>query len=181
MLWPPATTMPAAAQARSPPCRMPRMVSCGSTLIGMPTMASANSGRAPIAYRSDSALVAAMRPKSNGSSTIGMKKSVVATIAWRSSRRYTAASSLVSRPPSSSAGAGSAGIPRSSSESTPGAILQPQPPPWASEVRRGGASAGEGAGDCACVAMPTSPAETPMAEGSRSRTYQGTIDAPYWV
>ena len=30
------------------------------------------------------ALVAAMRPKSYGSSTIGMKKSVVATIAWSS-------------------------------------------------------------------------------------------------
>ena len=68
-------------QTVSPPRRIRRIVSAGSTSIGMPTIASANSGVAPIAYRSDSALVAAMRPKSNGSSTIGMKKSVVATIA----------------------------------------------------------------------------------------------------
>ena len=47
----------------------------------MPTSASANSGVPPIAYTSEIALVAAMAPKSNGSSTIGMKKSVVATIA----------------------------------------------------------------------------------------------------
>ena len=57
------------------------MVSTGSRSIGMPTSASANSGVAPIAYTSESALVAAIAPKSNGSSTIGMKKSVVATIA----------------------------------------------------------------------------------------------------
>ena len=43
-----------------------------------------------------------MRPKSNGSSTIGMKKSVVATSAWLSFSRYTAASSPVSVPTSSS-------------------------------------------------------------------------------
>ena len=35
-----------------------------------------------------------MRPKSNGSSTIGMKKSVVATSACSSFRRYTAAFNL---------------------------------------------------------------------------------------
>jgi len=41
-------------------------------------------GLPPIAWTSDNALVAAMRPKSNGSSTIGMKKSVVATKKARS-------------------------------------------------------------------------------------------------
>ena len=57
------------------------MVSTGSLSIGIATSASANSGVPPIAYTSEIALVAAMAPKSNGSSTIGMKKSVVATIA----------------------------------------------------------------------------------------------------
>jgi selenium donor protein len=47
-------------------------------LVGMPTSASAMIGVPPIAYTSEIALVAAMRPKSKGSSTIGMKKSVVA-------------------------------------------------------------------------------------------------------
>src|SRR5258707_1140662 len=50
------------------------------------------------------ALVAAIAPKSNGSSTIGMKKSVVATIACVAFRRYTAAASLVSIPTRSSLG-----------------------------------------------------------------------------
>ena len=40
------------------------MTSCGSTLMGMPTIASAMIGVPPMAYTSDSALVAAMRPKS---------------------------------------------------------------------------------------------------------------------
>ena len=108
------------------------MVSCGRVLIGMPTMASANSGRAPIAYRSDNALVAAMRPKSNGSSTMGMKKSVVATIACRSSRRHRgvvaglAANQQFGR-------CGKCWNAAQRSLSTPGAILQPQPPPCARE------------------------------------------------
>jgi len=46
------------------------------------------------------ALVAAIRPKSKGSSTIGMKKSVVAMMQVPSSRRHTAASSPVSVPTS---------------------------------------------------------------------------------
>lgn len=64
MLWPPATGMPASLQTDSPPRRMSAMTPCGSTLIGMPTMASAMIGVPPMAYTSDSALVAAMRPKS---------------------------------------------------------------------------------------------------------------------
>ncbi len=74
------------------------MVSSGSLLMGMPTTASARMGVAPMAYTSDSALVAAMRPKSRASSTMGMKKSVVTTMACDSLSLYTAASSLLSVP-----------------------------------------------------------------------------------
>ena len=113
------------------------MVAVLSTLTGMPTSASAMIGRPPIAYTSEMALVAAMRPKSYGSSTMGMKKSVVAISACSSLSWYTAASSEVSMPTSSSGGSGSRAVPLRISDSTPGAILQPQPPPWDSEVRRG--------------------------------------------
>ena len=54
------------------------MVAVDKTETGMPTRASAMIGRPPMAYTSLIALVAAMRPKSKGSSTMGMKKSVVA-------------------------------------------------------------------------------------------------------
>jgi hypothetical protein len=66
---------------------MRRITSTGSLSIGMPTSASAMIGVPPIAYTSEMALVAAMRPKSYGSSTIGMKKSVVATSACSSLSR----------------------------------------------------------------------------------------------
>src|SRR5437899_10914667 len=46
-----------------------------------------------MAYKSENALVAAMRPKSYGSSTIGVKKSTVATIARSGATWNTAASS----------------------------------------------------------------------------------------
>ena len=84
MVWPPAMGMPAWAQMVSPPFNMRPMVSTGSLLIGMPTRASAMMGVPPMAYTSEMALVAAMRPKSNGSSTMGMKKSVVAISACSS-------------------------------------------------------------------------------------------------
>ena len=84
MVWPPAIGMPAARHTLAPPSRILPIVSTDSTLIGMPTTASAMMGVPPMAYTSLSALVAAMRPKSNGSSTMGMKKSVVATSAWLS-------------------------------------------------------------------------------------------------
>src|SRR5574337_1267278 len=71
-----------------------------------------------------------MRPKSKGSSTMGVKKSVVATRAWVSLRRYTAASSAVSVPTRSSGGSKPAGTRPISSARTAGAILQPHPPPW---------------------------------------------------
>ncbi len=85
-----------------------------------------------------------MRPNSNGSSTIGMKKSVVATIACRSETCHTAASSAVSMPTRSSGGTASGVADRaraSRSDSTAGAILQPQPPPCESDVRRGSTAA----------------------------------------
>src|SRR5438093_13360819 len=85
---------------------------------------------------SDSALAAAMRPKSYGSSTIGMKKSVVATTACSSFRRYTAASSLVSIPTSSAGSRNGRGTLARISASAAGAILQPQPPPDVQPVNR---------------------------------------------
>ena len=87
MVWPPAMGMPAARHTSCPPRTMAPITSNGSWFTGMATSASAMMGVPPMAYTSDSALVAAMRPNSYGSSTIGMKKSVVATSAWSSFRR----------------------------------------------------------------------------------------------
>src|SRR5258706_6129864 len=126
---------------------MRRITSIGSLSIGIATNASAMIGRPPIAYTSEIALVAAMRPKSYGSSTIGMKKSVVAINACWSFSRYTAASSAVSMPTSNSFGNTPPAL-RKISDSTPGAILQPQPPPCENEVRRSFKSLG------AFMAMP---------------------------
>src|SRR3954468_1128088 len=69
-----------------------------------------------------------------------MKKSVVATRAWVSFSRQTAASSDAAAPTIRSEKAAVAGMPFRIDCSTAGASLQPQPPPWASEVRRGVAS-----------------------------------------
>ncbi len=88
------------------------------------------------------ALVAAMAPKSNGSSTMGMKKSVVATTAWCSLICQTAASSAVSMPTSSSFGSTPVPDLAMICDSTAGAILQPQPPPWLNEVSRSAARSG---------------------------------------
>jgi hypothetical protein len=49
MEWPPATGTPAAAQTEAPPARIRPMVSTGSLPTGMPTMASAKIGLAPMA------------------------------------------------------------------------------------------------------------------------------------
>ena len=51
----------------------------GSTSRGQHSRLSATSGVPPIAYTSESALAAAIRPQSYGSSTTGVKKSVVET------------------------------------------------------------------------------------------------------
>jgi hypothetical protein len=66
--------------------------------------------------------------------------------------------------------------PFSRSRSTPGAILQPQPPPWDSEV-----SLGTAAGDGVMIARWAARMRMILAEGSRSRTYQEASDAPFWV
>ena len=58
-----------------------------SVSSGKATRFSAVIGRPPMAYTSLSALAAAMRPKSNGSSTIGVKKSTVWTSARSSATR----------------------------------------------------------------------------------------------
>ena len=84
--WPPAMRQPAARAVAAPPSSTRASSSNGSPSRGQPTRLSASSGVPPIAYTSESAFVAAMRPQSNGSSTMGVKKSVVTTIA-RSSRR----------------------------------------------------------------------------------------------
>ena len=74
----------------------------GSVAPGQAVRFSATTGRPPIAYTSDSALAAAIRPQSPGSSTIGVKKSVVSTSARSSSSRSTAASSPSAAPTSRS-------------------------------------------------------------------------------
>src|SRR6185436_6020210 len=130
MECPPAIGMPACVHTDSPPARIERITETGSLSSGMPTSASAMIGLPPMAYTSEIALVAAMRPKSNGSSTIGVKKSVVATSACSSFSRYTAASSAVSVPTSRSLVNPLIGADARISERTAGAILQPQPPPW---------------------------------------------------
>ncbi|SPR98775.1 hypothetical protein CBM2634_A40056 [Cupriavidus taiwanensis] len=87
------------------------------------------------------ALVAAMRPKSNGSSTMGMKKSVVETTPrWPSapSSAYTAASSREALPTHRRGSRCCAPLPARITSSTLGEILQPQPAPWLYCVRRMG-------------------------------------------
>src|SRR3972149_1054349 len=85
---------------------------------------------------SEIALVAEMRPKSYGSSTIGRKKSVVATIACSALMRYTAASSLDSVPTSRFESTLPSGDSASNSPSSAAGSLQPHPPPWENCVRR---------------------------------------------
>src|SRR5436305_6993867 len=85
---------------------------------------------------SDMAFAAAIRPKVYGSSTTGVKNSIVVTRAMSSEIRHTAASSSDSLPTSSSGGRAAAGIAASTSESEPAGSLQAQPAPWESSVSR---------------------------------------------
>src|SRR5690242_894612 len=90
---------------------------------------------------SDSAFVAAIRPQSYGSSTTGVKKSVVSTSAGPpSGLAITAASSPESSPTSSSPYASGTAAPTcnpaTTASSSPGGILHAQPPPCAYCVRR---------------------------------------------
>ena len=70
---------------------------------------------------------------------MGMKKSVVAISACWSLSCQTAASSAVSMPTISCGGMKPGALACRISDSTPGAILQPQPPPCEKLVRRSGA------------------------------------------
>ena len=138
-LWPPATWQPACRATSNPPRSTSAASSIGSTSRGQPSRLTATTGVPPMAYTSESAFVAAIRPQSYASSTTGVKKSTVATIAVPDSSRTTAASSPSSSPTSSSPGpAGGCGParPATTDSSSPGGILQAQPPPWAYCVSR---------------------------------------------
>src|SRR6266849_5307696 len=62
--WPPNTNAPAACATSAPPRSTSPSSSNGSVSRGHPTTFNASSGVAPIAYTSENALAAAMRPKS---------------------------------------------------------------------------------------------------------------------
>ncbi len=83
-----------------------------------------------------SAFVAAMRPNAYGSSTIGVKKSALWTIAISSLRRTTPASSAVSTATSTRGSVG-CGSPATIGRRSAADSLQPQPAPWEREVRAG--------------------------------------------
>src|SRR3954447_16566012 len=83
---------------------------------------------------SESAFVAAIRPKAYGSSTIGVKKSAVCTIASSSVSCTTPASSAVSAA-TSTRGSDGRGRPATIGRRSAAHSLQPQPAPWESEVR----------------------------------------------
>src|SRR6185312_3911002 len=84
---------------------------------------------------SENAFVAAIRPNVYGSSTSGVKKSIVCTTARSSEMRHTAASSRPSWPTMSCADS-TRGSPASTSRSEPAGSLQAQPAPCESSVRR---------------------------------------------
>ena len=139
IVWPPATKHPARAATSAPPRSTWPKMARSSPSPGQAARLTANSGRPPIAYTSDSAFAAAIRPQSAGSSTIGVKKSVVSTSARSSSRRNTAASSPSAAPMSRSPAAGLAAPPMlaNSASSLASGSLHAQPAPGDSEVSRG--------------------------------------------
>src|SRR3954447_11177990 len=96
---------------------------------------------------SDSAFVAAMRPKAYGSSTIGVKKSAVWTSARSSLRRTTPASSAVSAATSTRGSVGGA-RPATIGRRSAAESLHPQPAPWEREVRAAVIA------DLSCPAVP---------------------------
>jgi hypothetical protein len=88
-----------------------------------------------MAQMSESAFAAAMRPNQYGSSTTGVKKSTVSTIAWPASSFQTAASSRVSCP-TRALGSSVFGRRRRTCARSAGRILQAQPAPWLRDVSR---------------------------------------------
>src|SRR4051812_24927556 len=87
-----------------------------------------------MAYTSLNAFVAAIRPNQYGSSTIGVKKSAVWTMARSSVSCTTPASSAVSAATSTRGSAGR-GRPATIGRRSAADSLQPQLAPWDSEVR----------------------------------------------
>ena len=139
---PPAISAPAWRATSLPPSMTRASSSNGNPSRGQATRLRPSSGEPPIAYTSDSAFVAAIRPQSYASSTIGVKKSVVTTRARSSRTRYTAASSAVSRPTirfGSSGGVKPRTSPKTVRRSS-GESLQAQPAPWEKRVSRSSAS-----------------------------------------
>ncbi len=100
ILCPPARGIPASSHTERPPSITSRATSSLSFSIGQPKIAIAISGLPPIAYISLIAFVAAIRPKVKGSSTIGIKKSVVLSTEVPLPRSNAAASSFVLFPTS---------------------------------------------------------------------------------
>src|SRR5580658_1336423 len=138
MVWPPAMAQPASPATCAPPWSTWPRIAMSRPSAGQAVRLTANSGRPPMAYTSDSALAAAIRPQSHGSSTIGVKKSVVSTSARSSSRRMTAASSPSAAPMSRSPSAlGMLPMVANSASSLASGSLHAQPAPGDSEVRRG--------------------------------------------
>ena len=131
---PPTIEAPAAATASAPPRRISRSTSGPSVSSGYATRFSALTGCPPIAYTSDSAFVAAIRPNAYGSSTIGVKKSTVCTIASESVSCTTPASSACSAATSTRGSVGR-GSPATIGRRSAADSLQPQPAPWEREVR----------------------------------------------
>ena len=134
-VWPPPTTKPPARAASSPPASTSASRSLDNSSKFHATRFSASRGLPPMAYTSDTELVAAMRPQVRASSTTGVMKSAVSTRARPRPMRHTAASSPVAKPTSNSGG-GSGVKPRTTCARSPGAILQPQPAPWLNSVSR---------------------------------------------
>src|SRR5580700_11036190 len=138
MVCPPAIAQPACAATSAPPRSTWPRIARSRPSPGQAARLTANSGRPPMAYTSDSALAAAIRPQSPGSSTIGVKKSVVRTSARSSSRRSTAASSASAAPMSRSPWAGAIlSMVANMASSLASGSLQAQPAPGDREVRRG--------------------------------------------
>src|SRR6267154_1325417 len=123
--WPPITLHFASATFERPPRIICSRIS-GSPLSGNPTIDSAETGFPPMAYTSLSEFAAAICPKVYGSSTIGVKKSTVCTIAISGPSKYTPASSLVSKPTSTFGSVGR-GKRRKMESSNPGLSFAAQP------------------------------------------------------
>ena len=100
IVWPPARTASASVILLRAPSTIPWSTSGPSSAIGKQIRFKHVSGRPPMAYTSLIELAAPICPYRNGSSTGGVMMSAVTTSAISSLRRYTPASSLVSKPTS---------------------------------------------------------------------------------